>query len=495
MWDPLLRRELERCTLVHAQVIDGQPAVYCILDPPRYAVGEKAYATAQSNTVALFNQLPHATVALQDDLWEDYRSVRSLGISRAIAQAKEPPIVMDIEKGFARAQFEALKSHAVERMSLATPFFTSILAAFDALASREHSAFATIRHLRGDFRERKISQATYVRQLARVAESQRVSVPLEIVLAARGTELTSRLHAVSFEQRKLEEEITARVQAHAFSPHTTVELYLYVLENHHGHDPEYAETIRACRMLLEEPEPLVDDGMVREVAAAVSSGMGDFLGPGIRIDPDEQHRPHRGHGEVVSRLIELAPLLDIDVNRYPALQLYLRHTQSMHRLTGLRASGLALGMAEAMRRLETDILFAVAKDDREQAMVALLPLMEVLSELRFFRIEYGDEAREALAGFSAVDLCHRLDDLGAKLPAQMHTDAQAVETWIADVVELHEETVRRGKLLAANLLHEIESRQLDSILLVCDAYLYDVVVGELGTAVSYSLLLPDFSVD
>lgn len=497
MWDPLLRRDLEHCTLVDSQVIDGRPSVFCILDPPRYAVGEKPYETAQRNAALLFEELPHETVALQREFFQDYLEKRSLGIAMAIAGSKKPPLVLPVEDSDPRAHIQTLTSRAVERMTLATPFFNSLIHAFDQLASGNHTPFSTIKQLHDDHRDRKVSFAAYLRQMMDIARSQGQSVPFELVLAAKAMELTPLLHAaaINLEQQRLEQDITARAEAHAFSPRAAVELYLYVLESTRGRKPEHENTINACRALLEEPEPPVDDWVVREVADAIASQMGDFLGPAVRLDPDQQHRPHLGHGEVVSRMIELAPLLDIDVNRYPTLQLYLRHSYILHRLSTLRASGLALGMAEALRRLETDVLFAAASDDRERELIALMPVMELLKELRQFRIGYGDAAREALAGFSAVDLCRRLDAIGANLQAKLHAEAKEVDGWMRDVIELGEESIRRGKLLAARLLAEIESRQLSSVLLVCDAYLYDVVVGELGDAVSYSMLMPDFSLD
>jgi hypothetical protein len=492
MWDPLLRKELSDCALLGAQVVEGRHAIYCILAPPRYAIGEEKYAAAQRTINKLLPELPHSVIGLQNELWRAYLSGNTLSIAPAVEGFEEKPDVISLEKDIDARSFEDQKAAAITSMACVRPFLDAMLDGWASVARRCSPAFAELWRAVDRSAADNEGLTAKARDLARRAEVAGCSVPVELELALRMTRDAAGLsdELVRWELNMIERDIAARGKAHAFSNRSALELYLYRLRDRSGHDERYRDTIVFATELLAEAEPAVDAGVIAEVADLLTDRMGDVLVEAVKIKADEQHLRPRGMPERASRLLEIAPLLDIDVNRYPALKLYVYYGNASFDLDARSNSAIWMRVADSIDRLEGDLLTKMVSGPRELALVNVRAALKMMRELRLQHMGYDDADRAALATFSADDLLDQLHLCDVALPVDIEAQASAVDQAMADIYSFLDRTMVRGAQLARSILREMQDRDLETFLVVFDGYLRGAVAGALGSEVSYSMLTP-----
>lgn len=490
MWDPILRKEIDKCTLISSQVIPGRPAVHCILDPPRNAIGEAKYAAAQGNIAGLLANLPHAVIVLQYDFWLAYRRRDPLSIAGALRKFKEKPAVLSQENFDDHQIFQRMQADSVGHMTQVGPFLDSLLQARETVAAGCSPEFAAAwSDIESDGFDTEVGPR--IRHLRPHIARARCSVPIEVALIEKMSDLGDRIdnNTVHWEHKMLTREIAARARAGAFSDRSALEIYLQRASPQPNDSGEHEETLAIGTALLGQPEVAVDAWIIREVIDAISDPMGDVLFSGI-ITRGDQRTPPRG--DMIARVMELAPLLDIDVNRYTSLQVAMRYSHLDEQLRQHGKSATSSRVLEAFRRLEGDILDALATNDADLTLIELRPVLAVVRELRRFHMGYDDNSRAALATFSAMVVLDQLHDLDVSLPPAIESTAAEVDAWMREIHAFLDHNMLRGARLAKAVLHEIGTRQIDNVLLICDGYLHPTLAGAFGDDVSYSMLAPAF---
>ncbi len=522
MWEPLLEREIESCTSPGWWRGSGQRTVFCLLDPPRHALPAEAYRKAQESTVQVFAAVQQYRAAplpigLQDDFWTvaqrdlgpafdrplaadtaGYIQRGGTGIVAAIAAAKPRPPVLRLESEGFVAAYQRLQQEAISFMEDAAPFFGALVGAWREAEARV--ATPGVRELRAaleGFRSLQGGLSGSLRGIAGLARS--LGVDLEtpayrpIALYEKIAELEEGLDeaATNRDKKALEDEIRARVKPQAVEPRAAVELALYELLDRHEDDEDYRETIAAFRELLAQPVlPPLPDWLPRSVAEKVEGFSGDYLVQAIRIRPEDQHRPHKGHGELVSRLLELAIVLGIDPARYARLQrfVYISNlNHSIHALSGYAAGPALLAAVEKLG----ETLLARRASDRERRLLEQDRMARFLAELGRFHLVYDAGLRRVVLGFDLAGFCRLLADLGARLPAGWEERAADLDRRFAAVRELYQRTLLRGKDLAGSLLAGAAQLGASAAILYCDGYLNQILAPWLqGRDISYSFLVP-----
>ena len=513
MWDPLLRRDVESASVRTSRIVESDRSLVCLLDPPLHAIGEERYRSAQHSVARLYAEIQRSgapmPVALQEDFRRAYETARAkpfagvepfidaggFGIVAALLDAKRRPEIVALEQGFALDDFEERKQRSVRWMERATPFLGTLLTAFDTVARTRTSArFREIRTAADDRRAERITLRAWVLRLTDAAAAQGIPLPSHLTLFRRLLEMDEGIQTATIEaeQSRLAGEIKARGDRSSLPPRAAVELYLHELVDRHGADPLHADAIETLRAALREDAVPYDTAIVRHVSAQLVDGFGEYVGPGIRIRPGEEGRPHRGHGELASRLLDVAAILDIDISRYPALRDYVYYTNGVHELDALCGFETAGGINDALADLEEEVLHGAAETEVDRGVVRLGETMLLLSELRHFRIGYGAGAQKAMRRLRLETVAGALLTLGATLPAGWEDEARGLDETLDVVTDFNERSAMRGKQLGDRLVAELARRGEGSMLAVCDGFLQNVVTGAVTGHASYTFLIPKF---
>lgn len=518
MWEPLLEREIEDCTLAGWWRGSGQQRIFCLLDPPRNALPAESYRKAQESMVKVLAAVQQYRAAplpigLQDDFWlearrdlgsafneplsADYIQRGGAGIVAGIAAAKPCPPVLRLEsEGFVEG-YQRIQQEAISFMEDAAPFLGALAGAWREAEARAFSP--GVRELRDaleGFRSLQGGLKGALRRIAGLARAQGVDLETPafrpIVLYEKIAQLEEGIDeaAANQEKKALEDEIRARVKPQAIAPRAAVELALYELLDRHEDDEDYHGAIEAFRELLAQPVlPPLPDWIPRSVAEKVE-GSGDYLVQAIRIRPEDQRRPHKGHGELVSRLLELAIVLGIDPARYARLQRFVYVSNLNHSLHALSGHAAGAALQAAVEKLAATLL-ARRASDAEKRLLEQDRMARFLAELGRFHLVYDAGLRRVILGFDLAGFCRLLADLGARLPASWEARAAGLDRRFAAVRELYERTLLRGKDLAGSLLAGAAQLGASTAILYCDGYLHQILAPWLqGRDVSYSFLVP-----
>jgi hypothetical protein len=216
----------------------------------------------------------------------------------------------------------------------------------------------------------------------------------------------------------------------------------------------------------------------------------DYVFHGVSVSAGEQHRPNMGGGEVVSRLVELAPLLDIDVNRYPSLPLYVHYSHLLHALETSGTTGLGVRIGGAIERLEDDLCAALPRGADDHALAELLPAVTLMHTLRRGLIGFDASDVDALIDFSATAMLATLAELGCVVAPEWAAQAVHADEQMRVVAEFSQRAEQRGRQMALELHGELVARGIASAVLLFEGYLCSSVLDGLARDVAYTMLIP-----
>lgn len=515
MWDPLLQQEIEQAFSADAWKGPGPLGVFCLLDPPKNALPPRDYQAAQKSVAAICRQLQShrerpMPLGLQDDFWSAAAAELGpslsgrpasgslerggLGIAAAIAES-HPPVVRLESAAFA-GEYERWKTAAIAAMERGAPFFQKVLASHRAARARHLGPRVRAACERIERYRQGGSLAGHLRWLVETAPALGIDLQRFPERAILDHDRVARHESglaeseVLREKSALAEEIRAAARPAAIPPRAAAEICLYEILDRFGEDEGQPRGAAWLREILAQPLVLeVPDQVIRDAVDAID-GSGYYLADAIRIRPEDQGRPHRGSAEVISRFLELAVVLGIDIEKYPQLQSHV-YAINLHFRSAQRGDQvLQKTLIEAMERIERAVLDKLAASAEERTLLGLDRPMRFLEELGRFHLVYDAGLRRTIVTLDLPEICRTLDRLGAPV-AGGPGEAVAIDTQLSAVRELYDRTIVRGKDLASRLVAEMARLEASRAILCCDGYLKDTVAPWLrANHVSYSLLVP-----
>ena len=516
MWEPIYRREIEGGTLAASWVGPVEKSVIGLLDPPRHAIGDEGYKKAQRGIFDLYKKFQTDTkapvpVGLQHEFWralnkdgkkrlkdaavDKYLARGGFGIVAAIRNATERPHIICLEDDASYLPFEQLKNQAISAMKAAAFFLRALVESYRSASHLYSPALFEFKALVNQWREKKIDFAEYLPALISRASGQGLEIPLELNLSARMTALSlgTSQASIQWETRRLKDEIKTRSLPGGIDRRAAVELFLYELMDRGSEAVEQQTQIEACQASLSLPLlPFVPDFILKQVSERINDDLGGYVGNTIRIDPDDQGRPPKGYGELISRLLDLGAILGIDVDKYPNLKRYIYTVNLQSHLQALSTNTFSQFMSDSVDQLESDLADLLVTNDVDRSLVELEPVMLFFDELTQFRIGYASEAQDVIANLNIVSVCEALNALGISLPNGWRVTALDLDSRLNVVREFNRDTIKRGKKLCKSLEQQMDSLKSTTAIFCCDGYLGGVFGSLLKSEVSYSLLVPNF---
>lgn len=485
MWDPLLKKELSDGISLRAQIVKEAPAVYCILQASPQLLSPDAYVRSQASIDRLYRDLPHVALAAQADL-ADSEQVKAW-----IAAAKEPPVVIALERQLDGAHAARLQGRTFELTTAAGEFLALLVAACRDLASRCSAQFATLWRLIDAYERSESDLQPHLRALTRLAEDTGYAVPASVAVANRLLAATERVHVQTLllERARLEQDVVARASSGAISPRSVLELAIEHFDRRRTFGEDADAAIAECRRVLGVPDPPMIEGLLDLIRDEICDRLGDYIGRTVGRRGDEVDRPE-AYGAAVVRLAELAPLLNIDMNRYPTVRLYVHHCTLIEVLRANVGGDVLRPLMGAVERLEDDLCHALATTRAERAMAAWLPVVGVVDSLRAGHVGFDPMDLDILVSLSAAELVDELESLGVAIPPDWRSRAEDVDDSIGQIVDYADFTEHRGRQMAREIRAELLARELDSMVLVCEGYLQNALADGFGTNVSYTMLAP-----
>jgi hypothetical protein len=517
MWQPRLEASGKTIGRLvgSAEGAAGQ-SVICLLDPPEHALPREAYAEAQVCVSALYREIPADEpflLGLQEEfraevqqrlrpglaLDDAYLAVGGLGIVHALSRASTRPEIVALEDPAFVSAYKGLENSAIEFLRRFAPFFEALVGAFrraeQSYSSPELAAcIALIRKFR---RENAIRAADYRARLCEVARAAGVDLASP---AYRGIRLYERIQQleeaasrgtdVNRSKRELAQLIHQTATGGWIAARPAWELFRYSLTTRPLPEEELAaELARADAVLAEEPLP----EPAQEVRAAAARLVQERAMTDMRLvrRGEDKGEILGDHGDVVSNLLELAAILELDIEPFQPLASYVQYADADHRLKQLARGAVGAMLDLELKRLEDETLAALARTERDRTLVAAEPVAGFLEALGRFQILHGEEYRSVVAGFRATEFCNSLAAAGVALPGNWQALAAALEANFDTLRNYFDLTILRGKDMASALFRAMKQQNLRRGIVYCDGYQHANLARWFeAREVSYSLVMP-----
>jgi hypothetical protein len=495
-------------------------SVLCLVEPPRNALPADAYRRAQQRTVDLYKELQEyrgtpMPVAVQEDFWvqvDQYLSGtqrRSLpkgyvdkggyGVVEAIAGSGRQPHIVRLESASFLVEYKQMESAAIDFMTRSAALFQSLASGYGQVTARHFSdELRRFKSLSDAFKADTINLRQYIAAILELSRMLKLDSALpafrSLLIYERLAQLEDGIdeEAANRAKQALVEEMEGLLKPEAIGKRAAVELYLYQLNDRFRYDAS-PETIEQIQGLLELPAlPMIPDWMRSSACEVIGTG-GDMLSDVIKIDHDNRDRPHKGHGELVSRYLELATVLGIDLNRYEVLKSYVYYVDWHHRLQEISSYAVASEMSVALKEVEQMIFDHLARSDEERRLVGLDRTIRFLEELGRYHVVHDSGLRRVVMQLEIVSLCETLKQLGMNPPAGWRQQARRLDQDFGVIRDFYDRTIVRGKDLASRTTASMREEAAEMMILWCEGYLLDVLTRWLeGRNISYSAIFPQW---